>query len=87
MIQKSSNTQVTVVGGDVDLLVLLIVLTPENKNIYFLKPGSGKIAKEIFSSKDSILLYKIKFYWFKLSQDAILQVQSSARKIKSVKKN
>ena len=51
-IQKSSNIQVTVVGEDVDLLVLLIALTPENKNIYFLKPGSGKIAKKVFSSND-----------------------------------
>ena len=51
-IQKSSNILVTVVGEDVDLLVLLIALIPQNKNIYFLKPGSGKIAKKVFSSND-----------------------------------
>ena len=51
-VPKSSNIQEMVVGEEVDLLVLLIVLTPEHKNIYFLKSVSVKITKKVFSYND-----------------------------------
>jgi len=35
--------QRTVVGEDVDLLLLLITRTPLHKQIFFIKPGKGKI--------------------------------------------
>lgn len=40
-----------VVGEDIDLLVLLIALSPENSKILFMKPGRGKVPTKIFSSQ------------------------------------
>lgn len=49
-IEMSNNGRTSV--EDVDLLVLLIALTPENKDIFFIKPGTGKIKRKIFSSAE-----------------------------------
>lgn len=43
---------VAVVGEDVDLLVLLIALSPATNNIFFIKPGRGKAETQIFSSQE-----------------------------------
>jgi len=49
MILKAKNEpDVIVVGGDIDLLILLIALTPEEKNIIFLKPGKRNNDKHIY---------------------------------------
>ena len=42
---------VAVIGEDVDLVVLLVALSPPDRNIYFLKPGRGKVEAKIFSTK------------------------------------
>lgn len=56
--------KVAIVGEDVDLIVLLMALTPTEQNILFVKPSRGKVARKVYSSqqlqtlgmKDSILL-------------------------------
>lgn len=59
-IEKSaSNPIVAVIGEDVDLVVLLIALTPPNTNIYFLKPSRGKVETKIFSTQQ---LQELSFY-------------------------
>lgn len=40
-----------IVGEDIDLLVLLIALAPQERNIYFLKPGKGKAERKIYCSR------------------------------------
>ncbi|CAG9824665.1 unnamed protein product [Phaedon cochleariae] len=45
-IEMSSSTQITVVGEDVDLLILLIALAPAERNIYFLKPKKGNVLRQ-----------------------------------------
>jgi hypothetical protein len=45
------HTTVTVVGEDVDLIVLLIGLAPPSGNIYFMKPGRQKKETKLFSAK------------------------------------
>lgn len=40
----------TIVGQDVDLLVLLTALTPENREIFFLKPSMKKKVARVYSS-------------------------------------
>ncbi|KAF2880230.1 hypothetical protein ILUMI_25939 [Ignelater luminosus] len=37
-------------GEDVDVVVLMVALTPENKDIYLLKPGKGENKNVIYSS-------------------------------------
>jgi len=59
VILKSKNEpDVIVVGNDIDLLVLLIANTPEEKNINFLRSGKGNNDKHIFTS-----LEKLKNEW------------------------
>ena len=43
---------VVVVGQDVDLLVLLVAKTPEDKDVLFLKEAQGNIQRKIYSSHD-----------------------------------
>lgn len=43
-----SHDFVIVFGEDIDLLVLLIGLASSYPNIYFQKPGKGKIAKKLY---------------------------------------
>lgn len=43
------NEHVTVVGEDIDLLVILIGLcSPDVKNVSFMKPGKGKVSQAIY---------------------------------------
>src|SRR5690606_18969032 len=48
---SDEHLQVAVVGQDVDLLVILIALAPEQKNIFFIKESSGTVKRRIYSSK------------------------------------
>lgn len=51
-IEKISHFQnVVVVGEDVDLLVLLVALTPLEKEIHLYKPGKSTVGPKVFSSK------------------------------------
>jgi len=44
------NKYVTVVGEDIDLLVILIGLcSPDIKNVFFLKPGKGKVSQTLYN--------------------------------------
>ncbi|GBN01932.1 hypothetical protein AVEN_228606-1 [Araneus ventricosus] len=38
-------------GKDVDLFVLLIALEPPQSNIYFMKPGKGKVEDKLFFTR------------------------------------
>ncbi len=40
---------VVIVGEDIDLVVLLIGLAPPNTNVFFLKPGRGKVETKLYS--------------------------------------
>lgn len=43
---------VVIVGNDIDLLVLLTgIAEPIHSNVYFLKPGQGKVPKFLYSSR------------------------------------
>ncbi|KAF2900786.1 hypothetical protein ILUMI_05386 [Ignelater luminosus] len=46
----TTNPLVIIVGKDVDVMVLMVTLTPEDKDIYMLKPGKGKNKNVIYSS-------------------------------------
>ena len=48
----SSVSTIAVVGEDVDLLILMTALTPENRNITFVKPGRGKVSARHYNSSD-----------------------------------
>lgn len=48
-IKRAQNQSVVIVGRDIDLLVLLIALTPVENQIIFLKPGNGGNEKKIYS--------------------------------------
>lgn len=50
-IDISVTDEVVVIGEDIDLLVLLIALAPEERNIHFLKPEKGKIHRRIYYSR------------------------------------
>lgn len=45
-IKRAQSQSVVVVGQDIDLLVLLIALTPVENHIVFLKPGNGGYEKK-----------------------------------------
>lgn len=47
-LEECRRNRTVVVGEDVDLLVLLIAV---NKDIYFMKPGIGKVSQRIYSSQ------------------------------------
>ena len=50
-VEKASDSDsVAVLGEDVDLLVLLTAPTPTDQNIFFYKPGRGKIETQVISS-------------------------------------
>ncbi|KAL4100763.1 hypothetical protein QTP88_020794 [Uroleucon formosanum] len=51
-IKRTQSQSVVVVGQDIDLLVLLIALTPVENQIIFLKPGNGGNEKKIYSIQD-----------------------------------
>jgi len=49
-LENSRLNTTAVVGEDVDLLLLLIARTPSHEQIFFIKPGKGKIETQIYSS-------------------------------------
>lgn len=51
-IEISDTSSVAVIGKDVDLILLLIDKTPDEKDIVFQKPGHGKTETCIFSIQD-----------------------------------
>lgn len=46
-----TSDNVVIVGEDVDLLVLLTALAPDEREIFLVKPKHGKIEKKVYSSK------------------------------------
>lgn len=50
--QLTDHQRVTVVGQDVDLLVLLIGLAPVDREIHFIKQGVGAVATKVYSTKE-----------------------------------
>lgn len=44
--------QVTVVGEDVDLLILLIALAPAERKIYFINPRRGNVEEKMYCSRE-----------------------------------
>jgi len=48
-IELSTNNTVSVVGTDVDLLILLIQLSKQDSKLYLYKPGAGKCPDKVFS--------------------------------------
>lgn len=49
---KNSEEMVVVVGNDTDLLVLILMRTPTDKNIFYFKPGRGNVNNQTFSSSE-----------------------------------
>lgn len=49
--EAERNENVVVVGQDIDLLVLLLGLTPLHKNIFMLKEGQGSVNKRLYSTR------------------------------------
>ncbi|KAJ8889350.1 hypothetical protein PR048_008849 [Dryococelus australis] len=47
----TSHSSVVAIGEDVDLLVLLIALTPPDRNVYFMKPGRGNIEDKVYYTR------------------------------------
>ena len=45
-----TNSKAVIVSEDIDVLVILAALCPHDKEVYFLKPGRGKIERSIYSS-------------------------------------
>ncbi|GBM16123.1 hypothetical protein AVEN_163144-1 [Araneus ventricosus] len=46
-----SHPIVVITGQDVDLVALLIALTPPESNIYFMKSGKRKVEAKLFSTR------------------------------------
>lgn len=63
--RKSMN--ITIVGEDVDLVVLLMAITPVNTDIYFLKPRLGKVNGKIFFFKKLQVQFKNVKSWILIS--------------------
>lgn len=73
---------VFIVGEDVDLIVLMIALTPAEKNVHFLKPGKGKKKNSFYSSmkeQDGTLQLKNFFYFCTLQADVTVPLASTIR--------
>ena len=51
-IDLSPTIDVVVVGTDVDLLILLLQLSPSDNHLYMFKPGSGKYPNEVYDITD-----------------------------------
>lgn len=73
-----SFTHVLVVAGDIDVLVLLIALSPDDKELYFLKPSKNNILQRVYSTKTNIKQFpnvkKEHLFLFTLLQDVILHL-------------
>lgn len=50
-LECSRTNRTVVVGEDVDLLVILVGRAPINEEIFFLKPGKGKVQRKLYSSR------------------------------------
>ena len=57
-IERSRTLRTTIIGEDVDFLVILTALAPINNDIYFLKPRSGRVKTKTYSSRSLQLQYK-----------------------------
>lgn len=52
-IEKSEeNANVAIIGEDVDLMVLLMALTPPERQILIIKPSHGNVERKVYSSND-----------------------------------
>ncbi|GBM68233.1 hypothetical protein AVEN_268717-1 [Araneus ventricosus] len=49
--KATSHPTVAIIGEDVDLIMILIALAPAENDIYFMKPGKGKVEAKIFSTR------------------------------------
>ncbi|GBN03383.1 hypothetical protein AVEN_6112-1 [Araneus ventricosus] len=49
--KPTSHPTVAIIGEDVDLIVILIALAPAESDMYFMKPGKGKVEAKIFSTR------------------------------------
>ncbi|GBM10666.1 hypothetical protein AVEN_7937-1 [Araneus ventricosus] len=49
--KETSYPTVAIIGEDVDLIVILIALAPAESDIYFMKPGKGKVEAKTFSTR------------------------------------
>ncbi|CAH2009827.1 unnamed protein product [Acanthoscelides obtectus] len=49
---RHGKSQVIVVGSDVDLLILLIGLTPTSESMYYYKMGQGGKANQLYDTRD-----------------------------------
>ncbi|GBN63404.1 hypothetical protein AVEN_120458-1 [Araneus ventricosus] len=49
--KATSHPVVAIIGQEVDLVVLLIALAPTESNIYFIKPGKGKVEAKLFLTR------------------------------------
>lgn len=69
-LERATNFEsVIIVGNDIDLLVILTgIAEPSHRNVFFLKPGQGKVAKSLYSSQsckdDSIRKYILLLHAF-----------------------
>ncbi|GBM98807.1 hypothetical protein AVEN_46305-1 [Araneus ventricosus] len=52
------HSTVAIIGEDVDLIMILISLKPAESDIYFMKPGKGKVDFQQESFKKNFLLPK-----------------------------
>ncbi|GBN80368.1 hypothetical protein AVEN_190500-1 [Araneus ventricosus] len=50
--KATSHPTVAIIGEDVDLIVILIASAPPESDIYFMKPGKGKVEAKIFSTRN-----------------------------------
>lgn len=52
MLQNRSHSNVAIVGEDIDLLVLLVALTPRGTNVFYMKARWGSTEDRLYSSQD-----------------------------------
>ncbi|KYN28694.1 hypothetical protein ALC57_01884 [Trachymyrmex cornetzi] len=52
-----TNSKPVIVSEDIDVLVILSALCPHNREVYFLKPGRGKIERSIYLSTVALKSY------------------------------
>lgn len=64
------NIQVVVIGEDIDLLILLLTLSPPKNTIIFEKPGRGKIETR------SIVVFLARFHYYHLRYVWLVMLQN-----------
>ncbi|GBM96549.1 hypothetical protein AVEN_253054-1 [Araneus ventricosus] len=50
-LEKATSHPIVAIGQDVDLVMLLIALTPPESSMYFMKPGKGKVEAKLSTRK------------------------------------